>query len=269
MLFRSRYTAEAAGVYLDYSKNRITDETLRLLLTLAGDCNLHTRIESMFNGEKLNVSERRSALHVALRAPKGESIMVNGVDVVPQVHAVLERMAAFSEQIRNGKWRGHTGKRIRNIVNIGLGGSDLGPMMAYEALRYYSQRDLNFRFVSNVDATDFKEAIRDLDPAETLFIISSKSFTTQETLANAQAARDWCLDKLDDKQSLSRHFVAVSSNSSKAVKFGIDAGNIFDFWDWAGGRYSMTSAIGLSTMIAIGPENFRAMLAGFHAMDQH
>ncbi|MHB8404146.1 MAG: glucose-6-phosphate isomerase [Gammaproteobacteria bacterium] len=264
-----RYTAEAAGLYLDYSKNRITDETLRLLLTLAGDCNLHARIEAMFNGEKINVSERRPALHVALRAPKGESIVVGGVDVVPQVHAVLERMATFSEQIRSGEWRGHTGKRIRNIVNIGVGGSDLGPMMAYEALRYYSQRDLNFRFVSNVDATDFEEAIRGLDPAETLFIISSKSFSTQETLANAQAARDWCLGKLDDKQSLSRHFVAVSSNSSKAVKFGIDAGNIFDFWDWAGGRYSMTSAIGLSTMIAIGPENFRAMLAGFHAMDQH
>jgi len=264
-----RLTAEAAGLYLDYSKNRITDETLRLLLALAEDCNLRARIEAMFSGQKINVTEQRPALHVALRAPKSEKIIVDGVDVVPQVHAVLERMGAFAENIRSGQWRGHTGKRIHNIINVGVGGSDLGPVMAYEALHHYSQRDLVFRFVSNVDGTDFKEATRDLDPAETLFIISSKTFTTQETMANAHAARDWCLRKLGAEQALSKHFVAVSSNIAQATKFGVGAENIFGFWDWVGGRYSMTSAIGLSTMIAIGPQNFRAMLDGFHAMDQH
>ncbi len=264
-----RFTAEAAGLYLDYSKNRITDETLGLLLALAEDCKLQTRIEAMFSGEKINVTEQRPALHVALRAPKSEKIVVDGADVVPQVHAVLERMAHFSQQVRNGQWRGYTGKRIRNIINLGVGGSDLGPVMAYEALRHYSQRDLLFRFVSNVDGTDFKEATRDLDPAETLFIVSSKTFTTQETMANAQAARDWCLQQLGDKQAIARHFVAVSSAIAQATKFGIEAENIFGFWDWVGGRYSMTSAIGLSTMIAIGSEYFHAMLGGFHAMDQH
>ena len=264
-----RFTAEAAGLYLDYSKNRFTDETLRLLLALAEDCKLRVRIKAMFSGEKINLTEQRAALHVALRAPKSEKIVVDGVDVVSQVHAVLARMTAFADQIRDGRWRGHTGKRIRNIINIGVGGSDLGPVMAYEALRNYSQRDLLFRFVSNVDGTDFKEATRDLDPAETLFIISSKTFTTQETMANAQAARAWCLHQLGDQQAIARHFVAVSSNTAQATKFGIDAENIFGFWDWIGGRYSMTSAIGLSTMLAIGPQNFCAMLDGFHAMDQH
>jgi glucose-6-phosphate isomerase len=264
-----RYSIEAAGLYLDYSKNRITDETLRLLLELADECGLHARIEAMFKGEKINVTEQRAALHVALRAPKGDKILVDGVDVVPQVHATLEQMAAFAKQIRSGEWCGQTGKPIRNIINIGVGGSDLGPLMAYEALRHYSQRTLNFRFVSNVDGTDFKETTRDLNPAETLFIISSKTFTTQETMANAQAARDWCLHQLGEEQALVRHFVAVSSNQHQAAEFGIDVENVFGFWDWVGGRYSMTSAIGLSTMIAIGPENFRAMLDGFHAMDEH
>ncbi|MGA9854756.1 MAG: glucose-6-phosphate isomerase [Gammaproteobacteria bacterium] len=264
-----RLTAEAAGLYLDYSKNRITDETLRLLLALAEDCKLRAYIEAMFSGEKINVTEQRPVLHLALRAPKGERILVDGVDVVPQVHAVLDRMVAFSEKIRSGQWLGHTGKRIRNVINVGVGGSDLGPVMAYEALRHYSQRDLLFRFVSNVDGTDFREATRDLDPTETLFIISSKTFTTQETMANAHAAREWCLRKLGTEQALSQHFVAVSSNIAQATKFGVDAENIFGFWDWVGGRYSMTSAIGLSTLIAIGPENFRAMLGGFHVMDQH
>jgi glucose-6-phosphate isomerase len=264
-----RLTAEAAGLYLDYSKNRITDETLRLLLALAEDCKLRSHIEAMFSGEKINVTEQRPVLHIALRAPKSDKILVDGVDVVAQVHAVLEQMVAFAEKIRSGQWLGHTGKRIRNVINVGVGGSDLGPVMAYEALRHYSQRDLLFRFISNVDGTDFTEATRELNPAETLFIISSKTFTTQETMANAQAAREWCLRKLGAEQALPKHFVAVSSNIEQATKFGVGKENIFGFWDWVGGRYSMTSAIGLSTLIAIGPENFRAMLGGFHAMDQH
>lgn len=264
-----RLTAEAAGIYLDYSKNRITDETLRLLLALAEECGLRARIEAMFRGEKINVTENRAVLHVALRAPLDERILVDGVDVVPQVHTVLDRMADFSNRVRNGQWQGHTGKRIRNVINIGLGGSDLGPVMAYAALRHYTQRDLSFRFVSNVDGTDFTEATRDLEPEETLFIISSKTFTTLGTMTNAQAARAWCLRKLDDESAVSRHFVAVSSNAEEVTKFGISAENRFGFWDWVGGRYSMDSAIGLSTMIAVGPENFRAMLAGFHAMDEH
>ncbi|MGH8396996.1 MAG: glucose-6-phosphate isomerase [Gammaproteobacteria bacterium] len=264
-----RFAVEAAGIYLDYSKNRITEETLRLLLTLAEECGLRTRIEAMFHGEKINVTEKRAVLHVALRAPKNERIMVDGVDVVPEVHKVLDHMAAFSEQIRSGQWRGHTGKRIRNIINIGLGGSDLGPVMAYEALRHYSQRDLTLRFVSNVDGTDFTEATRDLDPEDTLFIISSKTFTTLGTMTNAHAARAWCLLKLKDEHAVAKHFVAVSTNSAEVAKFGISPKNMFSFWDWVGGRYSMDSAIGLSTMIAIGSENFRAMLAGFHAMDEH
>jgi glucose-6-phosphate isomerase len=264
-----RLTAEAAGLYLDYSKNRITDETVQLLLALAGECGLRARIDAMFSGEKINVTEQRAVLHVALRAPKGESIVVDGADVVPAVHAVLDRMAAFANEIRSGEWLGHTGKRIHNVVNIGLGGSDLGPVMAYHALRHYSQRDLRFRFVSNVDATDFVEATRDLDPEETLFIISSKTFTTLETVTNAHAARAWSLRKLGDEHAVSRHFVAVSTNAAEMAKFGISPDNMFGFWDWVGGRYSMDSAIGLSTMIAIGPEHFRAMLAGFHAMDEH
>jgi glucose-6-phosphate isomerase len=264
-----RLTAKAAGLYLDYSKNRITDETLRLLLDLAEQCALGARIAAMFRGDKINVTEDRAVLHVALRAPEGERIVVDGVDVVPGVHAVLERMGRFSEQIRSGEWLGHTGKRIRNVVNIGLGGSDLGPAMAYQALRHYSQRDLRFRFVSNVDPTDFVEATRDLDPDETLFIISSKTFTTLETLTNAHAARAWSLRALGDERAVGRHFVAVSTNAEEVAKFGISPDNMFGFWDWVGGRYSMDSAIGLSTMIAIGPEHFRAMLAGFHAMDEH
>jgi glucose-6-phosphate isomerase len=264
-----RLTAEAAGLYLDYSKNRITDETVQLLLALAGECGLRARIDAMFSGEKINVTEQRAVLHVALRAPKGESIVVDGADVVPAVHAVLDRMAAFANEIRSGEWLGHTGKRFRNVVNIGLGGSDLGPVMAYHALRHYSQRDLRFRFVSNVDATDFVEATRDLDPEETLFIISSKTFTTLETVTNAHAARAWALRGLGDERAVSRHFVAVSTNAAEVAKFGISPENMFGFWDWVGGRYSMDSAIGLSTMIAIGPEHFRAMLAGFHAMDEH
>ncbi len=264
-----RFAAEAAGLYLDYSKNRITDETLRLLLALAEQCGLRARIDAMFNGEKINVTEQRAVLHVALRAPEGERIVVDGADVVADVHAALDRMAAFSDEVRSGRWLGHTGKRIRNVINIGLGGSDLGPVMAYQALRHYSQRDLRFRFVSNVDATDFVEATHDLDPAETLFIISSKTFTTLETVTNARAARAWSLRALGDERAISRHFVAVSTNAAQVAKFGISAAGMFGFWDWVGGRYSMDSAIGLSTMIAIGPAHFRAMLAGFHAMDEH
>ncbi len=264
-----RLVAEAAGIYLDYSKNRITDETLRLLVNLAEECDLAERIEAMFRGERINVTEQRAVLHTALRAPAGEQIVLDGVDIVPEVHAVLERMARFSRQVRSGEWLGHTGKRIRNIVNIGIGGSDLGPVMAYEALRYYSQRDLSFRFVSNVDGTDFAEATSDLDPEETLFIICSKTFTTLETLTNAHTARDWSLRTLGDEQAVRRHFVAVSTNAEEVARFGIDTDNMFGFWDWVGGRYSMDSAIGLSTMIAIGPDNFGDMLAGFHSMDQH
>lgn len=264
-----RFTAEAAGIYLDYSKNRITDETLRLLVQLAEECNLRDRINAMFRGDPINLSEQRPALHIALRAPKGERIRVNDIDVVPEVQAVLDRMGDFADGLRSGQWRGYTGKRICNIVNIGIGGSDLGPVMAYEALRYYSLRDMNFRFISNVDGTDFKEATRDIDPEETLFIVCSKTFTTKETLANANSARKWVLDKVKDVRAVARHFVAVSTNADEVAKFGIDTGNMFGFWDWVGGRYSMDSAVGLSTMIAVGPENFRAMLAGFHAMDQH
>lgn len=264
-----RFAAEAAGIYLDYSKNRITDDTLRLLVQLAGECGLRERINAMFQGEKINVTEQRAVLHIALRAAQGDHIVVEGVDVVPEVHAVLERMAIFARQVRDGQWRGHTGKRIRHVINIGIGGSDLGPVMAYEALRHYSQRDMSFHFVSNVDGTDFVEATHGLDPGETLFIVCSKTFTTLETLTNAHAARDWCLQRLGDEQAVRRHFVAVSTNAGEVTKFGIDTSNMFGFWDWVGGRYSMDSAIGLSTMIAIGPENFRAMLAGFHAMDEH
>jgi glucose-6-phosphate isomerase len=264
-----RLVLEAAGLYLDYSKNRITDETLKLLVQLAEESELRQRMDAMFRGERINVTENRAVLHVALRAPKGQSIVVDGVDVVPQVHAVLDKMTTFANQIRSGAWKGHTGKRIRNIVNIGIGGSDLGPVMAYEALRHYSDRALNFRFVSNVDGTDFAEAVRDLDPAETLFIVSSKTFTTLETMTNARSARAWCLAALKDEKAVAKHFVAVSTNTQEVSKFGIDTANMFEFWDWVGGRYSMDSAIGLSTMIAIGPENFRAMLAGFHEIDEH
>jgi glucose-6-phosphate isomerase len=264
-----RFAADAAGLYLDYSKNRITGETLRLLLDLAEQCGLRTRMRAMFGGEKINVTEQRAVLHVALRAPRGERIVVDGADVVPGVHAVLDRMAAFADRVRSGQWLGHTGKRIHDVVNIGLGGSDLGPVMAYQALRHYSQRDLRFRFVSNVDPTDFVEASRDLDPEETLFIISSKTFTTLETLTNAHAARAWAVCGLGDERAVSRHFVAVSTNAEEVARFGISPDNMFGFWDWVGGRYSMDSAIGLSTMIAIGPQHFRAMLGGFHAMDEH
>jgi glucose-6-phosphate isomerase len=264
-----RLAAEAAGLYLDYSKNRVTDETIGLLLRLADECNLAERIDAMFSGARINVTEQRAVLHVALRAPKDERILVDGVDVVSGVHGVLERMAAIADEIRGGQWLGHTGRPIRNVVNIGIGGSDLGPVMAYEALRHYSRRDMTFRFVSNVDGTDFVEATRDLDPEETLFVICSKTFTTQETLTNAHAARAWTLAKLGDERAVRRHFVAVSTNAEGVGKFGIDTANMFGFWDWVGGRYSMDSAIGLSTMLAVGPENFRAMLAGFHAMDRH
>jgi len=264
-----RLSAEAAGLYLDYSKNRITDETVRLLLRLAEECGLRERISAMFHGERINVTEKRAVLHTALRAPKTERVVADGVDVVPEVQEVLDRMAAFSRRVRSGEWQGHTGRRIRNVISIGIGGSDLGPVMAYEALRHYSQRDMTFRFVSNVDGTDLAEATLDLDPAETLFIVCSKTFTTLETLTNARGARAWCLHKLGDEQAVRRHFVAVSTNAEGVAQFGIDAENMFGFWDWVGGRYSMDSAIGLSTMIAIGPENFRALLAGFHAMDQH
>jgi len=264
-----RLSVEAHGLYLDYSKNRITDETLALLVRLANECGLAARIEAMFSGAKINVTEDRAVLHVALRAPVGRRIIVDGVDVVPEVHAVLERMAAFSEELRSGRWRGHTGRPIKNVVNIGIGGSDLGPVMAYEALRHYSRHDMTFRFVSNVDGTDFAEATRDLDAEETLFIVCSKTFTTLETLTNAHTARAWALEKLSDASAIRRHFVAVSTNAAEVAKFGIDPANMFEFWDWVGGRYSMESAVGLSTMLAIGAENFRAMLAGFHAMDEH
>jgi glucose-6-phosphate isomerase len=263
-------TAEAAGIYFDYSKNRITRDTLKLLLDLANAVGLRDRIDAMFQGEKINVSERRAVLHVALRAPRGASFVVDGENVVPEVHAVLDRMAEFADHIRSGAWRGHTGKRIRNVVNIGIGGSDLGPVMAYEALKHYSDRAMTFRFVSNVDATDIAEAVRDLDAAETLFIVSSKTFTTLETMTNARAARAWSLAGLGgDEKAVARHFVAASTNAAEVTKFGIDTDEMFPFWDWVGGRYSMDSAIGLSTMIAIGPDNFRAMLDGFHEMDEH
>ena len=264
-----RLTAEAVGIYLDYSKNRITDETVTLLLQLAEESGLRSRIDAMFRGDKINVTEKRAVLHVALRAPQGQSIVVDGEDVVPQVHAVLDKMANFSNRVRSGEWKGHTGKPIRNVVNVGIGGSDLGPVMAYEALRYYSQRNLKFRFVSNIDGTDFAEATHDLDAEETLFIISSKTFTTLETMTNAHTARAWALAALKEDAAIARHFVAVSTNAAEVAKFGIDTSNMFGFWDWVGGRYSMDAAIGLSTMIAIGPENFRAMLDGFHQMDEH
>jgi glucose-6-phosphate isomerase len=266
----TRLTAEGAGLYLDYSKNRITDETLRLLLQLARERGLTERRDAMFRGEKINVTEKRAVLHVALRAPKGTSIVVDGENVVPQVHTVLDKMADFANRIRSGAWTGHTGKAIRNVINIGIGGSDLGPVMAYEALRHYSQRAITFRFVSNVDGTDFVEATQDLDPAETLFIISSKTFTTLETMTNAHSARQWSIAGLgNNEKSVAKHFVAVSTNAAEVAKFGIDTANMFGFWDWVGGRYSMDSAIGLSTMLAVGPENFRAMLDGFHQMDEH
>ena len=265
-----RLTAEACGLYLDYSKNRVTDETLSLLVQLAKEAGLEEHRDKMFAGEKINITEGRAVLHVALRAPRGEVIKVDGVDVVPEVHKVLEAMGAFADRIRNGKWKGFTGKKIKNIVNVGIGGSDLGPVMAYEALRHYSDPELTFRFVSNVDGTDFAEAVRDLDPAKTLFIISSKTFTTLETMTNAQSARKWILKGLGgDVQAIAKHFVAVSTNAEKVSAFGIDTANMFGFWDWVGGRYSMDSAIGLSTMIAIGPKKFNDLLVGFHAMDKH
>src|SRR5271167_4598064 len=265
-----RFTVEAAGIFLDYSKNRITDETIKLLLQLAEESGVKARLDAMFSGEKINITEKRAVLHVALRAPKGESIVVDGEDVVPAVHEVLDKMSAFSDRVRSGDWRGHTGKRIRNVINIGIGGSDLGPVMAYEALKYYSDRSMTFRFVSNVDSTDFAEAVVDLDPAETLFIVSSKTFTTLETMTNAHTARDWCVAGFrGDEKSVAKHFVAVSTNAKEVSKFGIDTANMFGFWDWVGGRYSMDSAIGLSTMLAVGPDNFRSMLHGFHQMDEH
>src|SRR5208283_5336137 len=265
-----RFTAEGAGLYLDFSKNRITDETVRLLVQLARERGVAERRDAMFRGEKINVTEKRAVLHVALRAPKGASIVVDGVNVVPQVHAVLDKMADFSNRIRRGEWKGHTGKTIRNVINIGIGGSDLGPVMAFEALRHYSDRLITFRFVSNVDGTDFFEATRDLDPAETLFIICSKTFTTLETMTNAHTARLWSIEGLrNDERSVAKHFVAVSTNAAEVAKFGIDTANMFGFWDWVGGRYSMDSAIGLSTMLAIGPDNFHAMLDGLHQIDQH
>src|SRR6058998_3220810 len=265
-----RLTAEAVGVFLDYSKNRVTDDTLALLRRLAEECGLRERIDAMFRGDKINVTEDRAVLHVALRAPRGASIIVDGKNVVPEVHAVLDAMADFATRVRSGAWKGHTGKRIRNVVNIGIGGSDLGPVMAYEALKHYSDRAMTFRFVSNVDGTDFVEATRDLDPTETLFIASSKTFTTLETMTNARTAREWALASLGGEvKAVAKHFVAVSTNARKVSEFGIDTANMFGFWDWVGGRYSMDSAIGLSTMLAVGPENFRAMLAGFHQMDEH
>jgi glucose-6-phosphate isomerase len=265
-----RFIAETSGIFLDYSKNRITDETLKLLIQLAEESGLRTHIDAMFSGEKINITENRAVLHIALRAPKGESIFVDGEDVVPSVHAVLDKMAAFADRVRSGAWKGHTGKRIRNVINIGIGGSDLGPVMAYEALKYYSQRDITFRFVSNVDGTDFAEAVRDLNAEETLFLIASKTFTTLETMTNAHSARDWALAGLGgDEKAVAKHFVAISTNAKEVTKFGIDTANMFEFWDWVGGRYSMDSAIGLSTMVAIGPDNFRAMLDGFHQMDEH
>ena len=264
-----QFAFEAVGLYFDYSKNRITDETIGLLLDLANQSGLRQRIDAMFHGEKINVTEKRAVLHVALRTMKDESIKVDGTNVVPEVHAVLDQMTAFANKVRDGQWRGHTGKRIRNVINMGIGGSDLGPVMAYEALKYYCQRDMTFRFVSNVDGTDFAEATRDLNPDETLFIVSSKTFTTLETMTNARTARDWALRTLGDEKAIARHFVAVSTNTAEVKKFGIDTANMFQFWDWVGGRYSMDSAIGLSTMIAIGSDQFREMLAGFHAMDEH
>jgi len=264
-----RLALEAAGIYLDYSKNRLTQETIDLLLQLAEQSGLAARIEAMFRGEPINLTEHRSVLHVALRAPRGASILVDGNNVVPEVHAVLDRMSTFATAVRNGSWRGYSGRPIRAVVNIGIGGSDLGPVMAYEALRAYSERALTLRFVSNVDPTDFVEAVRDLDPAETLFVVSSKTFTTLETMTNAAAARHWSVQALGDERAVAKHFVAVSTNASEVAKFGIDTANMFEFWDWVGGRYSMDSAIGLSTMIAVGPEHFRAMLAGFHEMDEH
>jgi len=265
-----KLTAQAAGVYLDYSKQRVTGQTLRLLCALADESELRQRIDAMFRGDKINVTENRAVLHVALRAPPGTSILVDGENVVPGVHRVLERMADFAVRVRDGTWHGHSGRRMRNVVNIGIGGSDLGPVMAYEALRHYSERSLTFRFVSNVDATDFAEAVRDLDPAETLFIVASKTFTTLETMTNAGAAREWLVAGMHgDAKAVARHFVAVSTNASRVTEFGIDVANMFGFWDWVGGRYSMESAIGLSTMLAIGPEHFRAMLGGFREMDEH
>src|SRR3954454_14040246 len=265
-----RLAVEAEGIYLDYSKHRVTDATIGLLIELAEACGLRERTDAMFRGDRINVTEDRSVLHVALRAPRGESIVVDGVNVVDQVHEVLDRMGAFADRVRSGEWVGHTGRRIRNVINIGIGGSDLGPVMAYEALRHYSERSMTFRFVSNVDGTDFVEATRDLDPAETLLIVSSRTFTTLETMTNAQSARAWSLRGLGgDVQAVARHFVAVSTNAAKVSEFGIDTANMFGFWDWVGGRYSMDSAIGLFTMLAIGPEHFRAMLDGFHQMDEH
>lgn len=264
-----RYTVEGAGIFLDYSKNRITDETLRLLIRLAKDSGLREKIDAMFRGDKINITENRAVLHTALRAPKDAVIKVDGENVVPEVHAVLDKMSAFSNRVRSGEWKGHTGKRIRNIINIGIGGSDLGPVMAYEALKSYSDRNLNFKFVSNIDSTDFAEATHGLDAAETLFIVSSKTFTTLETMTNAQTARAWALETLKDEKAIAKHFVAVSTNAKEVSKFGIDTANMFGFWDWVGGRYSMDAAIGLSTMLAIGPDHFREMLAGFHEMDEH
>jgi glucose-6-phosphate isomerase len=265
-----RMTAEAAGLFLDYSKNRITDQTLKLLIKLAKECDLKSHIDSMFNGEKINITQNRAVLHIALRSPRETKILVDGKNIIPQVHEILDRMTDFSNLVRNGQWKGYTGKRIRNIVNIGIGGSDLGPVMAYEALRYYSERRMTFRFVSNIDGIDFTEAVRDLNPEETMFIISSKTFTTIETMTNAQTAREWLLQGMGgDEGAVARHFVAVSTNASKVSEFGINTANMFWFWDWVGGRYSMDSAIGLSTMLAIGPENFRSVLNGFHEMDEH
>jgi glucose-6-phosphate isomerase len=264
-----RFALEATGIYLDYSKNRVTDETIQLLLELAASSGLRERIDAMFGGEKINVTENRAVLHIALRAPRDQSIFVNGEDVVREVHAVLDKMADFSNRVRSGSWTGYTGKRMRNIINIGIGGSDLGPSMAYDALKYYSDRNLTVRFVSNIDGNEFVEATRDLDPAETLFIVSSKTFTTLETLTNAHSAREWCVKALDSEKAVEKHFVAVSTNAAEVAQFGIDTANMFEFWDWVGGRYSYDSAIGLSLMIAIGPDYFRDMLAGFHAMDEH
>ena len=265
-----KFTVEAIGLYLDYSKNRVIEKTMKLLLDLARESGLAARMEAMFSGEKINITENRAVLHVALRAPKDASILVDGKNVVPEVHAVLDKMASFCDRVRSGAWKGHTGKRIRNVINVGIGGSDLGPVMAYEALKHYSERSMTFRFVSNVDGTDFAEAVVDLDPAETLFIISSKTFTTLETMTNAHTARDWALKGLGgDTKAVAKHFVAVSTNATKVAEFGIDTENMFGFWDWVGGRYSMDSAIGLSTMLAVGPDNFKALLAGFHEMDEH
>ena len=264
-----RFTAQAVGIFLDYSKNRVTDETMKLLLQLAEEAGLRERIDAMFRGDKINITENRAVLHVALRAPRDEKIFVDGKDVVPEVHDVLDKMAAFCDRIRSGDWKGHTGKAIKNVINIGIGGSDLGPVMAYEALKHYSRRDMAFRFVSNVDGTDFAEAVQDLQADETLFIISSKTFTTLETMTNAHTARDWAVKQLGDEKAVAKHFVAVSTNAVGVSKFGIDTANMFGFWDWVGGRYSMDSAIGLSTMLAIGPDGFREMLSGFHQMDEH